>query len=744
VTDSLTEREGEGAWAKLRRRKVVQWGIAYAAGSWVLLQVVGFLADAFHWPDVAKQVGAIALLAGLPIVLTLAWYHGDKGEQRVTRAELALLTLLLLLGGGILWLYQHRGAPAQQDVTAMKPAPDSTSTASAAEARPSVAVLPFENRSDEQKDAFFVDGIHDDILTQLSKVSALKVISRTSVERFRDTKLPMRDIAQQLGVTKILEGGVQRAGDRVRINVQLIDAATDAHLWAETYDRELTAANIFAIQSEVAAAIAGALKATLTPAEKASVNAIPTQNLQAWEAYQLGRQRMAKRTSESLAEAETYFRKAAELDTKFSLAYAGLAEALCLHVYYSGAQWATGVARAETAAGKALELNPNLAEAWTAAGVVATYMGENDRAVTMYRKAVELNPNYSTGYFRLSELLPRFGRAEEAVVLAEKAVALDPLSGIINLNLATTQSALGRFAEAEARYRKVIEIDRSMPGPYERIGLLRAYALGRPVDAVPFLEKATELDPGNPEYQYILGFLYLDLGDDAKAARLLADARAKWPGDLGVNGASAVASVCRGDEAAAVGYARKVFDVYPGFPAGLVILRQSDLAKGDYRAARELYVRGHPELLSSGPPKVDGTNYLAAIDLVPVLRGTGENDRATLLLDLSEQFIRRIPRLGLGGYGIDPGGYGITDVRIHALRGDRAKALAALREAERAGWRGPGWRYYRDFDPNLASIRNEPEFKAVFADIERDMARQRADLAKRPKDAPLDLAGVTK
>ena len=171
-------------------------------------------------------------------------------------------------------------------------------------------MLPFENRSREADDAFFVDGIHDDILTQLSKVSALRVISRTSVEQFRDTKLAIRAIADQLGVTKILEGGVQRAGDRVRVTVQLIDAATDAHLWAENYDRELSAANIFAIQSEVAGAIAGALRATLSGDEKASVNAVPTQNLEAWEAYQLGKQRMAQRTSAALAEAERFFRRA--------------------------------------------------------------------------------------------------------------------------------------------------------------------------------------------------------------------------------------------------------------------------------------------------------------------------------------------------------------------------------------------------------------------------------------------------
>jgi hypothetical protein len=221
---------------------------------------------------------------------------------------------------------------------------------------------------------------------------------------------------------------------------------------------------------------------------------------------------------------------------------------------------------------------------------------------------------------------------------------------------------------------------------------------------------------------------------------MLADAQAMWPNHPGVNFSSAMVSMYRGDEAAAVEYARKAFEVYQRIDPVMVILRKSDLTKGDYRAAREWYVRAYPELFSSGPPKVDGGNYSAAIDLVPVLRRTGENERATLLLDLSEQFIRRIPRLGLGGYGIELGGYGITDVSIHALRGDRAKALAALRDAERAGWRGPAWRYSRDFDPNLASIRNEPEFKAVFADIERDMARQHADLAKRPKDAPLDIA----
>ena len=230
-------------------------------------------------------------------------------------------------------------------------------------------MLPFENRSREADDAFFVDGIHDDILTQLSKVSALRVISRTSVEQFRDTKLPMKAIADQLGVTKILEGGVQRAGDRVRVTVQLIDAATDAHLWAESYDRELTAANIFAIQSEVAAAIADALRASLTAGEQARVDTIPTQNLEAWQAYQLGKQRMASRTSAALSRGGRTFpegdRARPEVRARLGRTggHAGAADDL-----QRPTDGCRRSARPRRPLTRALELDPNLAEAWASAG----------------------------------------------------------------------------------------------------------------------------------------------------------------------------------------------------------------------------------------------------------------------------------------------------------------------------------------------------------------------------------------
>ena len=258
MTDAPAERGPENPWERLRRRKLVQWALAYAAGAWVLLQVLGFAADSFGWPAIVKQLAMLSLAVGLPILLTLAWFHGERAQQRVTGQELAILTLLLIIGGGLLWWYANRSADAPPAVATTTAAPSPSATT---DARPSIAVLPFENRSRLEDDAYFVDGIHDDILTQLSKISALKVISRTSVEQFRGTKLPLKEIGSRLGVKSILEGGVQRAGDRIRINVQLIDVGTDAHLWAETYDRELTATNVFGMQSEISVSIAGALRA---------------------------------------------------------------------------------------------------------------------------------------------------------------------------------------------------------------------------------------------------------------------------------------------------------------------------------------------------------------------------------------------------------------------------------------------------------------------------------------------------
>jgi TolB-like protein/class 3 adenylate cyclase len=242
-------------------------------------------------------------------------------------------------------------------------AEDPAANEGTAQDRRSIAVLPFENMSRDAINEPFTLGIHDDLLTHLSKIGSLKTISRTSVLQYRDTTKTIPQIAGELGVATILEGGVQRAGDRVRINVQLIDAATDEHLWSETYDRQLTAPNIFAIQSEIATAIAEALRATLSQDEQRRLDSAPTQNLAAVETYFLGKQLLEDRTRESLSAAVQYFQQVIELDPGFALAHSGLADAYMLLPEYSvSIDWKVAREESEAAANRALALDPDLPE----------------------------------------------------------------------------------------------------------------------------------------------------------------------------------------------------------------------------------------------------------------------------------------------------------------------------------------------------------------------------------------------
>jgi TolB-like protein/Tfp pilus assembly protein PilF len=730
VTDRPQDKEVTTVWDRLRRRKVVQWGIAYAAGAWGFLQGLAYVSTLLDWPAQLQKLTGLALLIGLPIVIVLAWFHGERGHRRVTSSELAILTLLFLAGGGLFWWYHHTSGTAS-----IATAP--TSIVPADVAGPSVAILPFENRSDEHNDGFFVDGIHDDILTQLSKISALKVISRTSVEQFRDTKLTMREIGEKLGVTRVVEGGVQRAGDRVRVTVQLIDTATDGHLWAENYDRELTAANIFAIQSEVATAIAAALKANLTPAEASRVNSVPTRNLDAWEAYQLGKQRMAKRTTAGLRDAAAFFQKAISLDPKFALAYTGLADTLSLEITYSKAPRDATFEAAEMAIDTALKLDPDLADAWVSSASIAAERKQYGRAEQAFRRAIELNANNATAYHWFSGMLTELGRIDESLTNAQRAVDLDPLSAIINLWFSIPLQYAGRFGEADARIRRAIEIDPSMPSPYRQLGFLRAYSMNRVAEAVLLLEKAAELDPDSSSYPCIQASFNLELDNVTEATRIIEAAMRRWPDDACLLFLSTSVHEIRGDQKAALRDARRILELDPADLGALAVLRDADLRAGHPQLARTRYAKAYPELLATESARLDSSNWFVALDLAPALQKAGDNNRAGLYLDQIAELIRTMPRLGIAGYDI-------ADVQILALRGQKREALAALREAEKAGWRAD-WRYHRDFDPALASIRNEPEFIAVFADIERDMARQRAELAaRRPKDAPHDLKDVNR
>jgi TolB-like protein/DNA-binding winged helix-turn-helix (wHTH) protein/Flp pilus assembly protein TadD len=602
--------------------------------------------------------------------------------------------------------------------------------ATAPEPGPSLAVLPFENMSQGAAHEPFTNEIHDDILTHISRVMDLKVIARTTMERL-DPNLSIQEIGNRLGVAAVLEGAVQRAGDRVQIGVQLIDCTTEAYLWRERYDRKYTAANIFAIQTEITTNIADALHVRLSLEERERLAKHPTENLAAYQAYLLGRQRLAKFTTGSIEEAIEYFQQAIELDPKLALAYVGLTQSYLAQAAYSGLPPDEMNARAQAVANKALELDDRLAETHVALGQVKWKTNDFEGAEAAFQRALALNSNSVMAYLAYSDLLGfELARYEEALALARKAVELDPLSVEAVERLAEDLNFLGRFDEALAWYERFLEIDPGYAWSYTQIGLHHSEISGRLDEAAVWWAKALALDPRSQFNLAFMAWLFIELGDPDRAEYWINRSIELGPEGVWPKYNSQALAVYRGDEAAALEHGRKVFAVWPHQSPVLTYLGATEAQAGRYIEARALYEDLFPELLTERDPKVDLGNYEAAIDLALILSRTGEREQADLLLDRSLQQIQRRPRLGRRGYMI-------SDARIYALQGEKQKALSALREAIDQGWRTQWWYYFRH-DPILESLHDEPEYQAMVAEIEADMAAQLARVREMERNGELE------
>jgi len=731
-----------GFVSELKRRNVFRVGIAYVLAAWLLVQIGEALFPAFNVPDSIFRGMVIVLFLGFPVALLVSWIYditpeGIRRDSETDPSDLSSrqtgrkldFAVIGLLAVAVAYFAVDKFVlqTPEQEPVAEQAIPEQPLTGE----RPSVAVLPFQNRSALEEDAYFVDGIHDDILTQLSKIGALTVIARTSVEQFRDTQLPVREIARLLGVSAIIEGGVQRAGDRVRINVQFIDTTNEGHFWAETYDREINIENIFAIQTEVANAIASAMKATLTVEEAAKISTVPTQNLEAWEAYQLGRHKLGQPTAEDNAEAQQLFSHAIDLDPGFALAHIGLARARLSQQDLADVSRETALAGATAATEKALSLDPDLPEGLAMFAQLLIERHEYAAAEPFLIRALELNPNSAPALQGYAQLLPSLGRNEEAVAPGKRLVQLDPLDASNHQNLGVSLFAVGRFSDALVRMDRALEIDQLDWFSYHVMGHI-IEALGRLDLAVPWYEKALDLGGDVWFNKVSLGSAHLALGNYAEGERLTSEAlRASGRNQLQPLMLTAILRYYLGDEESALALLVEAQGLDSSGPVATVILADIDLIKGDVRKARERYEKVMPELFVDEPVLADVDCSCTSVPLAGVLWRNGEFDRAEHLLQLSETWNSKLPRLG-------PYGYGTNDVEIHALRGNSVQALNALRDAKQAGWRSPFWRYQRDINPALDSIRNEAEFKAIFADIEQDMNRQRAALAAR-SDSTLDL-----
>ena len=416
MTDTPAEREAESTWTRLRRRKVVQWGVAYAAGAWLLMQVLEYFSGTFDWPRQVQQLSTLALLIGLPIVLVLAWYHGDRGEQRIRGTELTIVALLLLLGGGIVWYYQH----AMETSTVATPAAPS---APAIPTDASIAVLPFANMSGDPADEYFSDGLAEELLNSLTRIDGLKVAARTTSFQYKDRTGDVSEIARQLRVAHILEGSVRRSGSRVRVTAQLIKASDGYHLWSESYDRELQ--DIFEVQSDIAGRIAEKLRVELVPRPT-------TSDAAAFDLLLRARHLMRQRNEQALLESRKLLEQALDHDPKYAAAWSALAIVLNLLPMYASGKPEKTFESAEKAARRAMELDPAMAEPLTLLASLNETRGDWVEADRLYEKALALDPEDPTSQFWRAIMLSRAGYLVEAGPHLQRALALDPTNGALH------------------------------------------------------------------------------------------------------------------------------------------------------------------------------------------------------------------------------------------------------------------------------------------------------------------------
>ena len=735
---------------ELKRRNVFRVGIAYVVGSWLLIQVADILLEAFEAPAWTLRFIIICLGIGFPVAMFFAWAfeltpEGIKREHEVDRSQSitphtgrklnnAIVLLLALAVGWLLYDKFQGSDPNFREIAEQGEATSGNSALTPDIATPSVepvstppisrqsiAVLPFDNRSREEDDAFFVEGIHDDLLTNLARIGSLKVISRTSVGKYQDTDKTIPEIAAELGVATVMEGAVQRSGNTVRINVQLIDAQTDQHLWAEIFDRELTADNLFAIQTEISQRIAEALKATLSPEEQERISDRPTENLAAYNAFMRGRQLIASRNTADLQQARKEFERAVELDPDFALAWVGVADAAMLSASYGTLPLMESREIRKAAASKALSLNDQLGEAHLAQAMILRNEENYPEAEREFRLATELSPNYATAWQWYADFITLWpARWRESLELTQKAVALDPLSSILQLEIAEKLNVLGRFEEAESQLNQLSELDPDFAGTYEMMGWVQQQ-LGRFDQEIEWRKRALDNDAGLAGTWADIAFAYANLGADAEFPKVRREIEAIDPQTWQLGLLDMLENVYRGNYPAAIESGRWVNEQLGSPPSFQGFFGIVHLMAGDYQAALDAYYLEEPRFRSRGS-WAEAIQQLTnrGCDVGWLLIRTGKADEGRALVEQTLRYLET----ELPNYTEHADRFPAD--ACYMAQGEPDKALAAFETRVDHGhiefwWAEPAY-------PWNEPLRGTPRFEAALQQLRDRMATQRARL----------------
>ncbi|MCH7822980.1 MAG: tetratricopeptide repeat protein [Proteobacteria bacterium] len=578
---------------ELHRRDVFRSGAAYVVTAWLLIQVADILLETYAAPAWAMRALVTALVVGFPVALILAWIYefttqGVKRTGQSSKDELIsshtgrkidfviigvlLVAVALFAADRFRWI--DFGTEPLIDLR-------------------SIAVLPLANLSGNPEQEYFSDGMTETLITELSKISALRVISRQSVMQFKGTKLSLPEIARKLNVDAVIEGSALLIGDQVRITVQLIEAATDVHLWADNYDRDLS--DVLAIHSEVARAIAHEIHIAVSPEEAARLVDVREVNPEAHRLYLLGQYHLNKWGPEDLEKATRYFQQAIELDPQYAQPHVGLA------MYYGAVGFwgymppriAFEKERAE--ATLALEIDSNLASAQTEHALVFFYLDWDwQEAEEKFQRAIALNASYAYAHQFYTYFLAAMGRTEEAHTSIRRALEFDPLSLLASMTASDVFYLSRQYDQAITQLHETLNLSPNNPLALSRLGWSYVQQ-GMFEEAIGNMEQAVIFSPDNTESVFMLGHAYAAAGKTVEARKILDDLHALAKKQYIQPYAFAIIHTGLGENDEALGWLEKAYQDRNGWMVFLNVEPRLDPLRSDARFQDLLHRLNYPE-----------------------------------------------------------------------------------------------------------------------------------------------------
>ncbi|MBK1880241.1 BTAD domain-containing putative transcriptional regulator [Pelagicoccus mobilis] len=581
----------------------------------------------------------------------------------------------------------------------------------------SIAILPFENRSQLDEDLHFTNGIHDDLITRVSHIQNLKTISRTSVERYRGTTRDLREIGSELGVSTIIEGGVQRSGDQIRINIQLINAQTGYHIWAENYTRELTAPELFALQTEITESIAKELKTVLSLTGKEKLDTLPTRNLAALEAYFRGNQEYDKYTAESFVKARVHYERAVQLDPDFALAHASLAKNYLCELHYAGLPFEEQTIKSDKSIRTALELDPNSSEAYTALSVLRKFQHDVQGAEIAAQKSLKLNPNNAIALRNYAILkVWSIGDLEGAIPLCNRAMELDPFPAHEKQVIAGIHILAGDLKRAHDIIERLNQEEPNNPQTLLVLGNLYGKGYQKYDQAIKYFRLAHSISPDDHNFTWALAEHFSEIGDQDSFLFWARRTLKLSPVSNRANYVKGCIHQALGEEDQAYAYFASMEKTDEYFEYAQNKISHKEAANGLRKISLERFQKRFPSIFQK-ETTLNLNNYPHAIEYAHLLDFWGETAKAQTLASQIIEYLSKIPRLG-------PSGYMYKDAELHLILGTPDRALASVREYVEKG----GIAASLLNNERLSPLHNSPEFQELTTTVQSRLTEQRENL----------------